>query len=201
MAVVTVALGHRLSIGFNVGYLTDMQYYTTALQRLRIDAESSSLKSLRVMGPFVHSNGTAASRMEAFTAEWLHTISTTAGPNISFMLSLSDYPFNVPPDFIQYPSRYLKAWVGEPSTSALVDTLRYTNRAPPNRGAWLGAGTSDYAHVLTKLRGLVPSNVGFEIGNEPNALLVSEVNTRHHKITNLSASLVLFLRHLLLFLG
>jgi hypothetical protein len=168
--IVTAAPVHHLDLGFNVGYLTDSQYYATALHRLRIDADSS-LKSLRFMGPFLHSNGSAASRRETFTAGWLHNISVIAGPDISLVLSLSDYPFDVQPDFLQSPSRYIDAWAGMPSTARLADTLTYTNRAPPTRGAWIDAGISDYVDVLKKLRVQVPSNVGFEIGNEPNALL------------------------------
>ena len=151
------------------------------------------------MGPFLHHQGHASERRENWTAEvhnpamsraskhnlpmpcpylahlchsqLLRNVSAAVGPSSTITLVLSDFPFDVVDDLLVHPAKYLVAWPGEPSIADLADALRYTNRAPPTRGAWAGNTTiEDYSAVLRRLRMLVAPNVDFEIANEPNAL-------------------------------
>ena len=161
---------HSLKLGFNVGYITDAQYYAKAFARIGRDG----LGHTRFMGPFMHPQGEAQERAEAWTASWLRNISVAVGPSSSITVTLSDYPFNVQNDFLAHPGKYLSVWPGQPSAAALQDTLRYTNRAPPTRGAWANnASLADYLAVLRRLRatlGPLDAAIDWEIGNEPNAL-------------------------------
>ena len=114
--------------------------------------------------------------LENFTSALLANVSKLMGDSSTITLSLSDFPFDVVPDLLEHPSRYLSVWPkpwqpGEPANATLADTLRYTNRAPPTRGAWADNATlADYLVVLRKLRRLLGPSVDFEIANEPNAL-------------------------------
>ena len=123
------------------------------------------------MGPFLHQQGHAAERREHWVAALIQNISAAVGNRSSITLTLSDFPFDVVSNFLEQPSLYLSDWVGKPSNASLVDTLRYTNRAPPNHGAWAdGATLTDYLAVLKRLRVLLGPMIDYEIGNEPNAL-------------------------------
>ena len=62
---------HSLKLGFNVGYITDAQYYGKAFARIGRDG----LGHTRFMGPFMHPQGEAQERAQAWTASWLRNIS------------------------------------------------------------------------------------------------------------------------------
>ena len=163
---------HRLKLGFNVGYLSDSQYYAKAFRRIAADG----IAHTRFMGPFLHPPGHAAERRETFTSALIENVSKLMGDSSTITLSLSDFPFDVVDDLLEHPSKYLSVWPkpwqpGEPENATLADTLRYTNRAPPTRGAWAGNATlADYFAILRKLRRLLGPSADFEIANEPNAL-------------------------------
>ena len=161
---------HTLRLGFNVGYLTDSQYYAAAFRRIGEDG----LRHTRFMGPFTHAPGQASERGVAWTAGLLRNVTAAVGPGASVTLSLSDYPYDVQQDLLSDPSKYLSDWVGKPATAVLQDTLRYTNRAPPSRGAWRNGTLATYLDTLRTLRRELDAGgtpVDYEIGNEVNALL------------------------------
>ena len=73
--------------------------------------------------------------------------------------------------------------MGQPATALLADSLSYTNRAPPTRGAWIlrsedpqAAALTAYGREVASLRQLLATTsdlagrVDVEVGNEPNAL-------------------------------
>jgi hypothetical protein len=161
----TQASPHTLRLGFNVGYLSDSQYYERAFRRIAADG----ILHTRFMGPFLHPQGHAAERRENFTSALLANVSKLMGDSSTITLSLSDFPFDVVPDLLEHPSRYLSVWpkpwqAGVPANATLAATLRYTNRAPPTRGAWAGNATlPDYLAILRRLRGLLGPSVDFEI--------------------------------------
>jgi hypothetical protein len=155
---------HELRLGFNVGYVTDSQYYSAAFERIGRDG----MRHTRFMGAFMHPQGHASERRAQWTAGLLRNISAAVGRGATVTLTLSDFPFDVQPDFLSNPHKYLSNY---PSAALLSDTLRYTNRAPPTRGAWVNGTLPDYLAVLCQLREeLDGTQVDFEIANEPNAL-------------------------------
>jgi hypothetical protein len=114
---------HTLKLGWNVGYLSDSQYYHKAFRRLGLDGH---ITHTRFMGPFLHPPGHAQDRREEFAAGLIHNISAAVGEQSTITLTLSDFPFDVVPDFLEDPSKYLSNWVGKPSNASLADTLRYS---------------------------------------------------------------------------
>ena len=177
----SIAQPHRIRLGFNVGYLSDGVKYQKARSTLRADG---LLLHHRYMGAWMHPNGSASTRTSNWTASLLSEYLDELGVGASATITLSDFPFNVQPDFIVNASLFLDAWAGAPSTGHLADTLRYTNRAPPTRGAWIlpqneataTTALAAYGHEVASLRQLLSvtpnltGRVDVELGNEPNAL-------------------------------
>jgi hypothetical protein len=179
-AAVATPQPHSLRLGFNVGYLSDGAKYANALSTLRADG---LLQHLRFMGAWMHPNGSATSRTSAWTSSLLSEYLGELGDGASATITLSNFPFDVQPDFLTDASKYLTAWVGQPATALLADSLSYTNRAPPTRGAWIlrsedpqAAALTAYGREVASLRQLLATTsdlagrVDVEVGNEPNAL-------------------------------
>ena len=180
-AVAVLQAPHTIRLGFNVGYLSDGVKYRVARSTLRADG---LLLHQRYMGAWMHPNGSASMRTSNWTVSLLSEYLNELGDGASATITLSDFPFNVQPDFIANASSYLDVWAGAPSTRHLADTLRYTNRAPPTRGAWIipqdeaavTTALAAYGHEVASLRQLLSSTpslagrVDVELGNEPNAI-------------------------------
>ena len=87
---------HSLRLGFNVGYLSDSQYYAKAFRRIAADG----ITHTRFMGPFLHPQGSAAGRREAFVTALIANVSKLMGAASTITLSLSDFPFGSPPSCV-----------------------------------------------------------------------------------------------------
>ena len=154
---------HTMRLGFNVGYITDTAYYHTALARTAADGFTHQ----RVMGPFL----TGLRPAPNATADWVAWV--LGNHTQTLTLTLSDYPYAIPPDLLADPTKYLTVWPGQPGTAKLASEAKYTNRGPI--AAWANGSLASYGavlrglHALLAVRGLA-NRVDFELGNEPNAL-------------------------------
>ncbi len=165
---------HSMRLGFNMGYITDSEYYTKAIHTV----SSDGFNHLRCMGPFLRG---IQEQAPFWTVQWIKQIlikmgggndndNNTRPPSLT--LTLSDYPYPIPPDVLHHPDKYLKVYPGQPSASKLLEESKYTNRGPPV--AWQNGSMDGYRDILIKLRTYLAAVniehlVDFEIGNEPNA--------------------------------
>ena len=112
----SIAQPHRIRLGFNVGYLSDGVKYQKARSTLRADG---LLLHHRYMGAWMHPNGSASTRTSNWTASLLSEYLDELGVGASATITLSDFPFNVQPDFIVNASLFLDAWAGRRGTSPI----------------------------------------------------------------------------------
>ena len=120
---------HTMRLGFNVGYITDTNYYHAALARTAADG----FEHQRVMGAFLHGLRPAP----IATADWVSWV--LGNHTQTLTLTLSDFPYPIPADLLAYPAKYLSVWPGEPGTAKLASEVVYTNRGPV--AAWANNGS------------------------------------------------------------
>ncbi len=121
------------------------------------------------MGAFLKGLRSSAPGPTALWVDWiLANMSAAAGnATTTLTLSLSDFPYDVPPALLGNPGNYLIAWPGQPGTAKLVEEAKYTNRAPPV--GWQHGNLTSYGAVLRGLRLAlaakgIADRVDFELG-------------------------------------
>ena len=169
---------HRIRLGFNFGYMTSSVYYSKALQRVGSDGLFTTARAYEpfaVHGP-EHVNQRTLTRTAAALATYTYgnltlRMDESKKASAQLLLSLSNYPYAIPPDLATDPGKYLSQWPGAPGATTVAAEAAYTNRGPPP--AWVNGSVGGYRAAVAELRRLLlatPVNVVWEIGNEPNAL-------------------------------